>query len=108
MSIQRIWVMVVAAVCLSAAGSAVAQKQAKAQKKGGVANLAVLPVDAIDAAVKLTPDQKVRITAIHDKYRTDAAPLRPVKGVPADPSNTQKLRALTSQANSDILAALTP
>ncbi len=101
------------AVCLLLASSTTsfAQKPAKGQKlqgRKGAANMATLPVDSIDAVVKLTPDQKTKITAIHDKYAADSKPLKTIKGASADPANAQKLREFTTQANKDIFAVLTP
>ena len=76
-------------------------------QRGGRVSLATLPVKALDTALKLSDDQKTKITAIQDKYRTDAQALRPAQGAQPDPANREKLRDLSTKANSDIEAILT-
>src|SRR5262245_51113804 len=83
------------------------QKGQKGQAKHAQAMLARLPVDAIDAAVKLTSEQKAKITAIHDKFEADAKALHPAKGAAPDPANRQKMLERSRQASSEIEAVLT-
>lgn len=101
-----------AGVALSLAmGSATAQKGLKGQKgqgkKAGHFSLATIPVDAIDSVAHLTGGQKAQITAIHDKYESEARALRPAKGSPPDPANRQKMADLRNHAGGDIEAVLT-
>jgi Spy/CpxP family protein refolding chaperone len=65
-------------------------------RRGGMAGL---PVSAIDTLVKLTADQKTKITAVQDKLKTDVA---------ASAGDRTKTRELTTAANEDIKAVLTP
>ena len=88
------------------AGSAFAQAPAKqkGQKRDKGARgvqLATIPVQALDSLVKLTPDQKTKITAIHDKFETSA------RALPKDPSSREKRRELAQTASRDIRAILT-
>jgi hypothetical protein len=106
------------ALCL-AAGPTLAQGQPGARAARGQrgqrqgargargASLATLPVKTLDSILKLTADQKTKVTAIQEKYAADAKPLRPTPGQPADPANTAKLRELGQQASKDIEAVLT-
>lgn len=71
------------------------------------ASLVTLPAKTLDSILKLTADQKTKVTAIQEKYAADAKLLRPAPGQPADPANTGKLRALNQQANKDIEEILT-
>src|SRR5205809_6429627 len=77
------------------------------QRGGGRVSLATLPIKALDATVKLTDDEKSKITAIQEKYKTDAQALRPAQGAQPDPANRQKMRDLSTKANTDIEAVLT-
>ena len=87
-------------------GSALAQgpgKQ-KGQKKNGAqrgAQIAQLDAPALDALVKLTPEQKTKITAIHDKFQADS------KALPKDPSSRAKRRDLAQETTKQIMAVLT-
>src|SRR5262249_12006153 len=69
--------------------------------------LAMIPVAALDAELKLSADQKTKITAIHAKFEADTKDLRPQPGAQPDQANFQKLRELSQQANQDIQAVLT-
>jgi Spy/CpxP family protein refolding chaperone len=69
--------------------------------------LAMIPVAALDAELKLSADQKTKITAIHDKFEANTKALRPQPGTQSDPANFQKLRELSQQANQEIQAVLT-
>src|SRR2546428_9282960 len=80
---------------------------AQGQRGAGRVTLATLPIKALDATVKLTDDEKTKITAIQEKYKTDAQALRPAQGAQPDPANRQKLRDLSMKANTDIEAVLT-
>ena len=94
-----------AALTLIICGSAAAQgpgKQKGQKKGGGVAQIAQLNAAALDALVKLTPEQKTRITAIHDKFQADS------KALPKDPSSRTKRRDLARTASQEVMALLTP
>lgn len=67
--------------------------------QGRRAGMTSLPVSAIDALVTLTADQKSKIGAIEAKLKTDVA------GAAGDKA---KIRELTTAANADIKAVLTP
>jgi protein CpxP len=75
-------------------------------RRGGRISLATLPVATLDTALKLTADQKTKVTAIQEKYRTDSQALRPAQGAQPDPANAQKLRELTMKTNTEIEAIL--
>src|SRR5690242_9827423 len=91
-----------AAVLMTVTASAFAQNppgqrragQGQGRNRGRGVSLATLSVSTLDAVVKLTPEQKTKLTAIHDKYETDAKPLRPQPGAQPDPANRQKLADL--------------
>lgn len=75
---------------------------AKGAKKGGQARragLANLPVSAIDSLVTLTDDQKVKITGIQDRLRTDVA---------AASGDAARIKDLNGTATADVKAVLTP
>ncbi|MGC8667130.1 MAG: hypothetical protein ACP5VE_03290 [Chthonomonadales bacterium] len=78
------------------------------QRAGIRVPVVTVPLETLEATLKLTADQKTKIKAIQDKFDTDAKPLRPAPGSPRDPANMQKLRDLTNQADRDIQALLTP
>ena len=67
--------------------------------QGRRAGMASLPVSALDALVTLTADQKTKITGIEDKLKTDTV---------AASGDKVKTRELTTAANADIKAVLTP
>jgi len=100
-------------VTLALSVAALAQNAPRGQQRGGArrvergAALVRLPVAALDAAVHLTADQRARITAIQEKYRTDVRALRPAPGSPPNPENRAKRAELTRQANQQIEAVLT-
>jgi len=77
------------------------------QRGGNRVSLATLPIEAIDAIVKLTPDEKTKIAAIQADYAKNSAPLRPMRGQPADPNNRMALAELTRKATTDIEATMT-
>ena len=81
-----------------------AQAQGRRQGRGGrgAATLTSLPVDALDAILKLTPDQKTKITAIREKLTNDTRGLQQ----PGQPPNP-KVGELRTQATKDIEAVLT-
>jgi Spy/CpxP family protein refolding chaperone len=83
-------------------------RQGRGQRgQRGQVSLANLPVDTVDKLVKLTPDQKTKVTAIHDKFVEDTKGLRPAQGQQPDPASLQKRRELTTAANQQIEALLT-
>jgi Spy/CpxP family protein refolding chaperone len=96
------------------------------QERRGRLNLAAMPVETLDALVKLTPEQKTKFTAIHDKFLKDREALgggRPggqgpggqqaQPGQPgqtrsaANPANREKLQEMGKAANDQALALLT-
>jgi Spy/CpxP family protein refolding chaperone len=99
-----------AAVALTITVSSFAQnpaRQRQGQRRGqGRNSVASLPVNVIDSIVKLTPEQKTKVTTIHDKYEADTRALRPQQGAQPEPANTQKLRDISRQAVADIEALL--
>ena len=75
--------------------AAQARRQGQGQgQRGARVTLATLPIKALDASLKLSDEQKTKITAIQEKYRTDAQALRPAQGAQPDPANRQKLTTL--------------
>jgi hypothetical protein len=83
------------------------QGQRRGQGRNRAASVATLPVSVIDSIVKLTPEQKTKVTTIHDKFIADTRALRPQQGGQPDPANAQKLRDLNRQAVADVEAVLT-
>ena len=71
-------------------------------------SVASLPVNALDAMVKLTPDQKTKITAIHNKHVKELTALRPQPGAGFDQGAMQKMRDLNTRTTGEIEALLTP
>lgn len=71
-------------------------------------SVASLPVSALDAMVKLTPDQKTKITAIHNKHVKELTALRPQQGQSFDQGAMQKMRDLNTRTTGEIEALLTP
>ena len=114
MQARKLALLCAAAVVMMAVSvSAFAQNppgQGRAQgrgQRGRRVTVATLPVSVLDAVVKLTPEQKTKITAIHDKYEADTRSLRPQQGTQPDPTSRQKLADLSRQAVTDIEAVLT-
>jgi hypothetical protein len=68
---------------------------------------ATLPVETLDAIVKLTPTQKTKITQLHDGFTKSMMAMRPQPGAPPDPAMRQKFGAAITQANQAIDAVLT-
>jgi hypothetical protein len=68
---------------------------------------ASLPVETLDAMVKLNAGQKTKIAQIHDTYTKSMTAMRPAPGQRPDPSVFQKFGALSTQANQSIDAVLT-
>lgn len=83
--------------------SAKGQKQAPIQAPRSPL-LTGLPVSALDTAVHLTPDQKTKATAIHDKYIES---LRTLGANRQDPAYGQKLRELMQKTNKELEDLLT-
>ncbi len=91
-----------------AAGAGQPGQGGQGRGRGGRgASLTTLPVETLDKIVKLTPDQKTKLTVIRDKYTEDSRSLRPQQGQPADPANAAKLRELSTKATQDVEALLT-
>ena len=99
-----------------AAGARQGRGQGRGQggyQRGGT--LATLPLSLIDSYLKLTSDQKSKITAIQTQYKADVKALMPT---PTDANATpdpqarremmQKSREVSTKADSDIKAVLTP
>lgn len=82
-------------------------RQGRGQRGQRGVSLATIPIDALDAAIKLKADQKTKIQAIQDKLRTDSQAFRPQPGSPPDPANRDKMRELNQKAIADIQAILT-
>jgi Spy/CpxP family protein refolding chaperone len=96
------------AAMLALSVGAMAQARQRGQgRRGGRMTAVQIPVAALDAALKLTDDQKKKITAIQEKFAADSKPLRPMPGGQADPANRQKLGELRTAANGEIEAVLT-
>jgi Spy/CpxP family protein refolding chaperone len=99
-----------------AAAPAAGARQGRGQggyQRGGT--LATLPVSLMDSYLKLTSDQKSKITAIQTQYKADVKALMPAPadaGAPADPQARrdmmQKSREVSTKADADIKAVLTP
>src|SRR4051812_42990971 len=93
-------------------GSALAQNQpggagqrgqrGQGGRGGRGASLTTLPVETLDKILKLTPDEKTKVTAIRDKYTEESRTLRPQQGQQPDPANRDKLRELSTKATQDI------
>lgn len=74
----------------------------------GQVSAASLPVDVVDKMVKLTPEQKTKLTAIHDKYIADMKALpAPQPGQPVDQETRQKRTEINTAARTQIEALLT-
>jgi Spy/CpxP family protein refolding chaperone len=83
--------------------------QGQGRRGGGrQMSLARMSVSQLDAIVKLTADQKAKITPIHDDYVKQATALRPQAGQRPDDATMQKMRDLSTQATQQIEAILTP
>lgn len=97
--------------------------QAPGARRGGVRfgqggrmgnSLADMPVSVLAGALKLTPDQKTKISGVQDKFKADTKDLR-IQPTPGgerpDPEkmreNFQKMRDLRDKANKEIEAVLT-
>jgi len=94
-------------IVLCASGPVFAQAAAGGGQQGGgggqrggrgAASLATLPIAALDAVVTLTAEQKTKITALQETYKTDAA---------AAQGDRQKMGEVRTKANADIKAVLT-
>jgi hypothetical protein len=92
-----------------AAGQQGQRGQGRQGRQGGrgAQSLGAIPVAMLDEALKLTADQKTKVTAIHDKYVAETKDLRPKPGEQADPANATKIRDLGRTATTDIQALLT-
>ena len=74
----------------------------------GQVSAASLPVDVVDKIVKLTPEQKTKLGAIHDKYTADMKALpAPQPGQPVDQETRQKRSEINTSARTQIEALLT-
>ncbi len=94
-------------LCLSAVAFAQGGGGQQGRRGMGRMTLAQIPVSALSMELKLTGDQKAKLTEIQTKYRADVQPLRPTPGSQPDPSNFQKMRDLSQQANQSMEAVLT-
>lgn len=93
------------------------QARQRRQVRQRPVQLATLPVATLDKLLSLTPDQKTKVTAIHDKLLSDlkaatppatAQPAQPgQRGQRPDPAVRQKRMELTTAANKEIEALLT-
>jgi len=89
--------------------------QGGGQRRGGGLTLATIPVATLDSYLKLTAEQKTKITAIQTQYAADIKALAPA--APADPNAQPDRQALQEmmqkrneagmKATSDIKAVLT-
>jgi hypothetical protein len=89
------------------------RRQGGGQRGGGGA-LVTLPISVLDSYLKLTADQKTKITAIQTQYKTDAkafTPAPPDPAVQVDPQArrdmNQKRQEATTKADTDLKAVLT-
>jgi hypothetical protein len=82
----------------------------RGQGRGGrQMSVATMRVSTLDAIVKLTPQQKTKVTQLQDKYNKDTAVLRSQRqpGQRPDQATFQKMRDLNDRATKDIEAVLT-
>lgn len=92
-------------------------RQGRGQGRGqggfqrGGASLATVPVATMDSYLKLTGDQKTKITAIQTQYKADTKDLVFQPGGQQDPQAMQEMfqkrQAATTKADTDIKAVLT-
>ena len=89
-------------------------RQGGGQRRGGGNALVNMPLSVIDSYLKLTADQKTKITAIQTQYKTDAkafTPAPPAAGEMPDPQVQRdmrtKQREASTKADTDIKAVLT-
>src|SRR5262245_39032964 len=88
------------AAMLALSAMANAQRaQGQGRRGGGRLTAVQIPVAVLDHALKLSDDQKKKITAVQEKYAADVKPLAPMPGAQPDPANAQKRRELTQAAN---------
>jgi Spy/CpxP family protein refolding chaperone len=83
------------------------QGRGQGGRGGRQASLTTMPIETLDKILKLTPDQKTKITAAREKYTADSRALRPQQGQQFDPANMTKLRELSTAANKQIEDTLT-
>ena len=78
---------------------------------GRGAALVTLPVSVMNSYLKLTAEQKAKITAIQTQYKADSKSFMPAPGAQPDPQAMQEMRqksrAASTKADADIKAALT-
>jgi len=87
-------------------------RQGRGQGGGRGAALATIPIATLDSYLKLTADQKAKITAIQAQYKEDMKAFVPAQGgTPPDPQTAQdmrqKSRAVSTKADADIKAVFT-
>ncbi len=95
-----------------AAGTPGGQGQGRGQgggRQGGGRQMSIasLPVATLDTIVKLTADQKAKITKIHDDFVKESEALRPAQGQQPAPDAMQKRRDLGTQTSKSIEDLLT-
>ena len=81
--------------------------QGRGQGRQRGVTVATMPIEALDAAVKLKPEQKTKIQAIQEKLRTDLQALAPQPGGQPDPASRDKRRELNQKGVAHIEAILT-
>lgn len=81
--------------------------QGGGRQGGRQMSVAALPVATLDSIVKLTAEQKTKITKIHDEYVKQSEALRPQQGQQPAPDAMQKRRDLNTQTTKQIEDVLT-
>ncbi|MCW3055707.1 MAG: hypothetical protein JWN14_4877 [Chthonomonadales bacterium] len=113
----------VAATSFAQGNGAVAAGGARRQRQGGGQGqrgqrggnpLVTMPLSVMDSYLKLTADQKTKITAIQTQYKTDAKAFTPAPVAPGEMPDRQaqqemrtKQREASTKADTDIKAVLT-
>lgn len=107
--VGRICAAVIAlmALTLTAWGQNQGQGGGQNRRGGRRVSVATIPVETLDATLKLTPEQKTKIGDIQTKYKTELKGLVGEPGTPPNPDAIQKQRDLTRKAIGDIEALLT-
>ncbi len=94
------------AAAFAQAPEAPVARQGGGRGQGRGLTLAAIPIPVMDTFATLKDDQKTKITAIQDRYKTDMAANRPAGGQ-MTPEDRAKITETNRKASDDIKAVLT-